>query len=153
MCPCYKQEFQAAGHTYIKKLIHFHCKFKEKHFHYVLFCENHPFGFDFSSSVRNEIKNFGGLVGDEKCTCKNGFSHEVCNFCFPARYLSKFKCFKIRVEEVPDEFIERVVSLNHYFKKIKCEPFFFHSVKTKMIEIGLDNPCKKVLVTTDYKLI
>ena len=131
MCPYYKQEFQAAGHTYIKKLIHFHCKFKEKHFHYVLFCENHPFGFDFSSSVRNEIKNFGGLVGDEKCTCKNGFSHEVCNFCFPARYLLKFKCFKIRVEEVPVEFIERVVSLNHYFKKSKCEPFFFTVLKLK----------------------
>ena len=135
-------------------MIHFHCKFKEKHFHYVLFCENHPFGFDFDGSARNEINYFGGSIGYEtKCTCKNGFLHEVCNFCFSARYLLNFKCFKICVEEVPDECIEKVVSLDYHFKKIKCEPFFFHSVKTKMIEIGLDNLCEKVPVTTDYKLI
>lgn len=99
MCPCYKEEFQAAGHIYIKKLIHFHCKCKEKHFRYVLFCENHCFGFDFNGSVKNEITNFGVSDGDEKCTCKKGFSHEVYNFCFPARYLLSFKCFKIYAEK------------------------------------------------------
>lgn len=80
MSSCYKEEFQAEGHTCIKKLVH--CKCKEKHFR--------------------------DLATDEQtCNCKNGLSHEVCGFCFSVRYLLNFKCFKICVEEVPDNFIER----------------------------------------------
>ena len=97
MSSCYKEEFQAEGHTYIKKLVH--CKCKEKHFR--------------------------DLITDEQtCNCKNGLSHEVCGFCFSVRYLLNFKCFKICVEEVPDNFIEGVVSLDYYFNKIKCGPLF-----------------------------
>ena len=96
MCCCYKDEFQASGNSYIKKHIHFYCKCKEKHFHYVLFCENHPFGSDLGGSTRNEIANFGGSETDEKkCSCKTGLSHEVCGFCLSARYILNFKCFKI----------------------------------------------------------
>ena len=48
---------------------------------------------------------------------------------------------------------ERVASLDYYFKKIKCGPFF-HSVKTKMIEIGLDNlSCEKIPAETDDELV
>ena len=82
MCPCYKEEFQAAGHIYIKKLIHFHCKCKEKHFHYVLFCENHRFGFDFNGSVKNEITNFGVSDGDENAPVKKVFLMKSVIFVF-----------------------------------------------------------------------
>ena len=44
-----------------------------------------------------------------------------------------------------------IILLEELFQ-VKCEPFFFHSRKTKMIEIGLDNPNKEcVLVKSDYK--
>ena len=56
MCSCYKEEFQFEGHIYIKKLVHFHCKYKEKYFYYVLFCKDHPFGADFRGSVTDEQK-------------------------------------------------------------------------------------------------
>ena len=102
MCLCYKKEFQTAGNTYIKKLIHFHCKYKEKHLIYVLFCKDHTFGVTFEAS------------------------HEVCSFCLTVRYLLNFKCFKIFMENVPDIFLDKVVSIDQCFKKIKFEPFFHH---------------------------
>ena len=65
-----------------------------------------------------------------------------------------FKCYKICVEEVPDYFVERVVPLDAYLKKMNCDPFFFLSNKTKLIEVSLDNPYEdKMPVKTDYKLI
>ena len=116
MCLCYKKEFQAAGNTYIKKLIHFHCKYKEKHLIYVLFCKDHPFGVTYEASIDEKVS----------CKCKSGLSHEVCSFCLTVRYLLSFKCFKIFIENVPDIFLDKVVSINQCFKNIKCEPFFHH---------------------------
>ena len=75
----------------------------------------------------------------EKCLCKDGLSHEVCGFCLSGRYLLNFKCFKICVEKVPHEFIEKVVSFSYCLKQISCDPFFFFSKKTKVVEISLDN--------------
>ena len=44
-----------------------------------------------------------------------------------------------------------IILLEELFQ-VKCEPFFFHSWKTKMIEIGLDNPSKECIpVKSDYK--
>ena len=58
------------------------------------------------------------------------------------------------MEEVPDNFIDRVISMNQYFKKIKCEPFFIHNRKTNMVEICLDIPNEeKVSSKTDYKYL
>ena len=37
-------------------------------------------------------------------------------FCFSVRCLLNLKYFKICMEEVPDNFIDRVVSLDHYLK-------------------------------------
>ena len=116
MCPCYKKEFQSDGNMYIKKLIHCHCKYKEKHLIYVLFCKDHPFGVTYEASIDEKVS----------CKCKNGLSHEVCSFCLTVRYLLNFKCFKIFIENVPDIFLDKVVSINQCFKNIKCEPFFHH---------------------------
>ena len=98
MCICYKEEFQAGAHEYIKKKkIRFHCRCQGIHNHYVLFWKDHPFG---AKMVGPEI---------EKCLCKDDLSHEVCCFCLSGRYLLNFKFFKICVEKVPDDFIEKVV--------------------------------------------
>ena len=116
MCPCYKKEFQSDGNMYIKKLIHCHCKYKEKHLIYVLFCKDHTFGVTFEASIDEKVR----------CDCKNDLSHEVYSFCLTVRYLLNFKCFKIFMENVPDIFLDKVVSIDQCFKKIKFEPFFHH---------------------------
>ena len=43
------------------------------------------------------------------------------------------------MEELPDTFIERIVPLDHYFKKMNCDPFFFLNKKTKNIDVSVDN--------------
>ena len=88
----------------------------------------------------------------KKCDCKSGLSHEVCGFCFSVRYLLNFKSFKIYVEELPDTFVEKIVPLDHYFKNMNCDPFFFLSKKTKLTEVSLDNLNKgPIPAKTDYK--
>ena len=114
MGTCYKEEFQAGAHEYIKKRIHFHCKCQGKHIYYDRFCKDYPFG---AKMACQEI---------EKCLCKDGLSLEVCGFCLTGRYLLNFKCFEICVKKVPDEFIEKFVSFSYYLKQINCYPFFFH---------------------------
>ena len=86
---------------------------------YVLFYKNHPFGTKFVA--RGDYT----FDIDEKCACKNGLSHEVCGFCFSVRYLLNFKCYKICVEEIPDYFVDKVVPIDTYLKKMNCDPFFF----------------------------
>ena len=100
MCCCSREEFRVETVLIKKKLIHFHCKCKEKHFYYVLFCKNNPFGAGFVAPQQTK----------RKCNCKSGFSHEVCRFCFSIRYLLNVKRFKICEEDLPDYFIGRVVS-------------------------------------------
>lgn len=91
---------------------------------------------------------------DEKCACKNGLSHEVWGICFSVRYLLNFKCYKICVEEVPDYFVDKVVSFDTYLKKMNWDPFFFLCHKTRRFEVSLDNPYKdKIPARTDYRLI
>ena len=52
---------------------------------------------------------------------------------------------------MPDEFIEKVVSFSYYLKQINCDPFFFLSKKTIMLEISLDNPDEEQIpVLTDH---
>ena len=104
MCRCYKEKFQAKGYEYKKKIIHFHCKCKDRHSYYVLFCNEHPYGADFGDSVAQDEK---------KCDCKSGLSHKVCGFCFSVKYLLNFKSFKICVEELPDTFAEKIFPLDH----------------------------------------
>ena len=57
------------------------------------------------------------------------------------------------MEEVPDNFIDQVISMNQYFKKIKCEPFFIHHRKTNMIEACLDNPNEKFLLQVTINIL
>ena len=76
MCPCFMQKCQAEVNDYVKRIIHLHCKFKEKHLYFVLCCKDHPFAANYSS-----------LMEERKCSCASGLSHEVCNFCIEARYL------------------------------------------------------------------
>ena len=87
-------------------------------------------------------------------TVKNGLSQEVCNFCFHVRYLLNVKCHKVCVDEVTDYFIERVIPLDTYLKKINCNPFFFLSHKTRLIVVSLDNPHEdRIKAESDYKFM
>ena len=146
MSCCYKEQFLAGDNKDIKSKIHFHSMCQRKHSHYVLFCKEHPFGKDFVSRTdyQNQI--------EKRLDCKSGLSHEVCDFCFSVRYLLNFKCFKICMGELPDTFIERIVPLDHYFKKMNCDPFFFLSKKTKNIEVSLDNlKGGSIIAESDYR--
>ena len=119
-----------------------------KTFFYVLFCKDHPFGAKFvpRGDCNTDIQ--------EKCDCKSSLSHEVCGFCFSVRYLLNFKCHKICVDEVPDDFVEKFVPLDSYLKKINGDPFFFLSRKTRLIEVSLDNPHEdKIPARTDYRFL
>ena len=110
MCPCYKEESFGAGNEYIHHSIHFKSKCQQKHFFYMLFCKDHPLRTRF-------VAKDCTLDMEEKCNCKSGLSHEVCGFCFSVGYLLKFNCHKICVEEVPHNFLERIIPLDVYLKK------------------------------------
>ena len=118
------------------------------HFFYVLSCKDHPFGTKFVARRERTFEI------EEKCTCKDGLSHEVDVFCFSVRYLLNFNCCKICVEVVPDYFAERVVPLYTYLKKMNCDPFFFLNCKMRLVEVCLDNPYEdKIPQKTDYRFI
>ena len=68
MCECYVDQFQSEGNEYVKKLTHFHCKCKDEHLLYILFCENYPYGHT-------------QVLEDKKCTCAIISGTDVCNFC------------------------------------------------------------------------
>ena len=68
MCECYVDQFQSEGNEYLKKLTHFHCKCKDEHLLYILFCENYPYGHT-------------PVLEDKKCTCATISGTDVCNFC------------------------------------------------------------------------
>ena len=114
MCECYNEKFNSEGSAYIKKVTHFHCKCKDKHRLYVLFCEDHPYG-----------GNFNFQMTERKCLCATHLSHEVCQFCFNVRYLLNYKCFEICMEKIPLSFENELVTIRQYFKSMKeCESFF-----------------------------
>ena len=114
VCQCYKEKCDSEENDYIKKAIHFHCRYKDKHQMYVLFGKDHPYGGNFSYQMVNR-----------KCLCANGLSHEICQFCFNVRYLLNFKCFKVCMENIPLSFENELVTICQHFKSIKeYEPFF-----------------------------
>ena len=127
MCPCYKNEFfDLIDNFSFSHHIHMKCKCGREHFFFVLFCGEHRFG---SKFVRWRNFELG-----EKCKCKNAAPQEVCNLCFSVRYILNFKCHKVCINELPDVFIDKVVPLDDYLKKIDCDPFFYLSKNTGLIE-------------------
>ena len=71
MCECFYQIFQSEGGSYEKKYLHFHCKCKEKHWLFVLFCNWHPYGADSNQNMLGQ-----------KCTCAALTHDEICGFVF-----------------------------------------------------------------------
>ena len=112
MCECYVDQFQSEGNEYVKKLTHFHCKCKDEHLLYILFCENYPYGHT-------------PVLEDKKCTCATICATDVCNFCIHVKYLLNFKCYKYCVEKIPENILDELIIINEYLEIIKsCEPFF-----------------------------
>ena len=117
MCGCYMEKFDSEENDYIKKVVHFCCKCKDKHRIYAFFCKDHPYG-----------SNVNYQMIERKCLRANGHSHEVYQFCFNVRHLLNFKCFKICIEFTPLSFENELVTFCQCFKSTKeCELFFLQS--------------------------
>lgn len=91
----------------------------------------------------------------EKCSCNIGYPNEICRYFFSVWYHLNFRCYKFCIDvinfvlEVPNCFVEKVVPLDTYLKKIICDPFFFSSNR-KVVKVSLDNPDKgKIPAKTD----
>ena len=91
MCSCYKDQFKKERNSYIKHIIHFHCKCKEYHEIFVYFCSEHKFG-----SKIPTIANYTGTIRD-KCYCARVLANEICQFCCQVRYTLNFTCHKTYV--------------------------------------------------------
>ena len=115
MCCFYKEEFLENVYEYKKKIIHFHCKCGDEHpSHFVLFCKEHSYGADFGLfSPRNESSQ-----------CKKCHDHQYCTFCSSIGYSLNFKSFKICVDKLLDLFVAKIITLDQYFKRMNCDPFF-----------------------------
>ena len=144
MGPCYKEEFVAGSNDCVEHRVNLKCWCQRKHFLYVLFCKDHPFEIKFVPR--------GNSNGDieEKCDCKKWpFSGSV-QFLLSCSIPVKSNV----VDEVTDYFIERVIPLDTYLKKINCNPFFFLSHKTRLIVVSLDNPHEdRIKAESDYKFM
>ena len=112
----------------------------------MVFCKDHPFETRFVA--RGDCK-----FDIEKSACTDGLSHEVCGFCFSVRYLLNLSVTKFVLKKY--QIVERVVPLDPHLKKMNCDPFFFLSNKTRLIEVSLVSPYNdKIPQKTDlYSLI
>lgn len=116
---------------------------RKNNFSTCLFCNDHLFSF----SGRNFFADL-----KKKCKCKNLNSYDVCGFCCFLRYLLNFKCNKVCLENIQSYFIERTIPSDIYLKKLNCDPFFFVSKSTGLIEVALDNPeMKPITAETDHQ--
>ena len=116
MCRCYKEEFLDDGYEYKKKIIHFHCKCDDEHSsYYVLFCKEHPYGAAFGLFAPR---------GEKSCQCKKCLDHQICTFYSSVKYLLNCKSFKVCVDKLPGLFVEDIITLDQYFKRMNRGPFF-----------------------------
>ena len=112
ICCCCKQEFQAEGHKYRGKFIHFHLSIfiaNAKTNILIKFC--------FVTTTLLVLILVALHKTKKKCNCRCGLSHDVCGFCFSVRYLLNLMCYKICVDEIPNNFIEQASLLDHCFER------------------------------------
>ena len=141
MRECFYQIFQSEGGSYEKKYLHFHCKRKEKHVLFVLFCNWHPYGANSSQEMSGQ-----------KCPCSALTHDEICGFCIHVKYILNFRCLKLSVKKIPKILADCVQATPQYFAEIKsCEKFFFFDKNSNTIETILDNPkTPKITAQTDH---
>ena len=115
ICPCFTEGFHSCQDQYIKKLIHFYCKCKDKHKCFVSTCKEHPLLFSRLEAMSSE------------CNCKNSGPFEPCDSCVQMRCLLDFRCFKFCMEKIPKWLGNSLVPLDSYLEHdtSKCESFFF----------------------------
>ena len=140
MCSCYVEKFHSEGNEYVKKLTHFHCKCKEKHLLYVLFCDKHPYG----SALIPQM--------EKKYTCATASALDVCDFCVQVKYLLNFKSYKVCLKRISVSIQDELQTTGQYFKVMKgFQPLFVFNKERNRIDVLLDNPTEqKVLAKTDY---
>ena len=125
MCECFYQIFQSKGGSYEKKYLHFHCKCKEKHVLFVLFCDWHSYG-----------TNSNQEMTGQKCTCAGLTHDEISGFCIHVWYILNFRCLKLCVKKITKILTDCVQTTPQYFAKIKdCERFFVFDKKNNTIKL------------------
>ena len=114
----FAEKFHFEGNKYVTKLVHLHCRCKDyplrqKHKLFVLFCSMKPFGFWSRSS------------DDLLCTCASELAGDVCKQWGTVSYILNFGVYKLCLEQLPESIKDKVILIEQYFERIKCEPFFF----------------------------
>ena len=145
MCPCNKDYFLEANHSYDKHLIHFHCKREEKQDEiFVHFCRAHPFGITIAYVTDPDD------VAEKTCFCERRSVNGICQRCIAISYNLNFKCHKFCLEKVPDFMKPEVKVLDRYLKKLHAVSFFYF--ENNRVEISLDNPeMEKIAAVTDHR--
>ena len=134
------EKFHAEGNNYIKKLTHFHCKCKEDHALYALFCEKDPHGHVPTPEMENE------------CTCATVSANDICDFCNQIKYLLIYKCYKLCLERIPVSIQDKLMTTVQYFEVMKsCESFFYFNRESNITLLSLNNPLEpKIKARTDH---
>ena len=121
MCTCYVEKFHAEDNEYVKRLVHFHCKWRDKHILYVLFYDKHPYGAPPIPQM------------EKSCMCATSVAQDVLAFCDQVEHLLNFRAYKLCMKRIPTSILDQIQTTGQYFKVLKgCHPFF----NLKMKEIG-----------------
>ena len=98
ICRCYKEKFHEVKEEYVKKLIHFHCKCKEKHLLLVCLCDEQPYGSNLPEHAEKE------------CKCASAPAKDFCDFCRWVSDLLNFKVYKICVKCIPKSLKDNTIT-------------------------------------------
>ena len=136
MCNCHAEKIHSEDNEYVKKLTHLHCKCREKHLLYILFCHRNPHG------------AIPILELQRKYTCATEFALDVRDFCIRVKYLLNFKCYKFCLKKIPVSIQDKLQTTRQYFNETQeCETFFAFNKQKNTIDVLLDNPTGLKIIT------
>ena len=107
MCPFHKDYFKEKGRSYIKHLIHFHCKEDDQEI-FNHFCSLHRWG----STILSITDSNGDF--QRKCFGRSQHANEICQHYIAVRYSLNFRSHKICIDK-PSPFKNNCLS--DYLKK------------------------------------
>ena len=122
------KKFHDEKEEYVKKIIHFHCKCKEKHLLLVCLCDKRPYSSDLQYHMEKE------------CNCAFISGKGFCNFCRWVSYLLNFEAYKVCAKRMPKCLKDNVTNTHKYFQKLKSEPFFRFENNSNSFTVFSDNP-------------
>ena len=124
MCQCFVEKCCAEGNNFTRKLLHFHCKCREKStLNLFCFVKKYPFG--------------EGLIRDGKCSCSSRSSRAACTCYGYVCSMLNLRTCKVCMENVPQNIKDKMLPMNQYLKNIKCGPFFVFDTKSNNFVVSL----------------